>query len=155
MTNYFYCKSWFWAKKRPTEMWTEDQARKAHNDRKTYTVLVREVEHPYAVVEVANDFVALTFLDDLLRQSMSYHFTEVEPGKLFLSMVTHREFDGDTDEVRIGHSYIFNQDGGLIIRKRTFSPNGLEEANSSTDVSRNYEKYPDFGDYEHLLKVER
>ncbi len=155
MTKYFYCKSWFWAKKRPTEMWTEEQARKAHDDRKTYTVLVKDVERPYAVVEVANDFVGVTFLDEKLRQSLSYQFEEVEPGKLFLSMATHREFDGDNDQVKAGNSYIFNQDGSLIIRKQSFNPQSLEEANSSTDVSGNYENYPDFGEYDHLLKVER
>lgn len=155
--KYFYCKSWFWAKKRPTEMWTEEQARQAHKERKTYSVLVNDAERPYAVIDVAGNtnFVGVTFLDDLLRESLSYHFKEVRPGKLFLSMATHREFDGDKDQVLMGHSYIFNQDGSLIIRKQAFNPHSLEEANSSTDVNGNYEKYPDFGDYDHLLKVER
>ena len=70
-------------------------------------------------------------------------------------MATHREFDGDNDQVKAGNSYIFNQDGSLIIRKQSFNPQSLEEANSSVDVSGNYENYPDFGEYDHLLKVER
>jgi hypothetical protein len=155
--NFFYCKSWFLAKKRPTEIWSEEQARRAHDERRPYTVLVNDLERPYAVIDVAGDtgFVGVTFLDDLLRESLSYHFKEVEQGNLFLSMATHREFDGDKDQVRLGDSYIFSQDGKLIIRKQSFNPQSLEEANSSADVSGNYEKYPDFGSYDHLLKIER
>lgn len=153
--KYFYCKSWFWAKKRPTNMLDEDQARQAHERRETYTVLVNDAERPYAVVEVANDFVGVGFLDDMLRNNLSYQFEEIEPGKLFLGMATSREFDGDLGQVTLGTSYIFSQDGGLNIRKQFFNPHNLEEAKSSTDVSGNYESYPKFGEYAHLLKVER
>lgn len=155
--NFFYCKSWFWAKKRPTEIWSEEQAKQAHDERRTYTVLVNDLERPYAVIDVAGNtnFIGVTFLDDFLRESLSYHFKEVEPGKLFLSMATHREFEGDKDQVKLGTSYIFNEDGKLTIRKQSFNPQNLEEANSSTDVSGNYERYPEFGEYDHLLKIDR
>ncbi|WP_417360389.1 hypothetical protein [Gallaecimonas pentaromativorans] len=155
--NFFYCKSWFWAKKRPTEVWSVEQAKKAHDERRPYTVLVNDSKRPFAVIDVAGstNFVGVTFLDHFLRESLSYHFKEVEPGKLFLSMATHREFDGEKDQVKEGNSYIFNTHGELIIRKKSFSPLGLEETKSLTDVSRNYEKYPTFGDYDHLLKAER
>ncbi|EHD0090561.1 hypothetical protein ACA689_000894 [Vibrio vulnificus] len=155
--NYFYCKSWFWSKKRPTEIWSEEQAKQAHDECRTYTVLVNDRERPYAVIDVAGStrFVGVTFLDDLLRESLSYHFKEVELGKLFLSMATHRYFDGDKDQVKLGNSYIFNEDGKLIIRKQSFNPQSLAEVISSTDVSGNYDKYPNFGEYDYLLKVER
>lgn len=153
--KYFYCKSWFWAKKRPTDLLNKTQAKQAHDKKQKYTVLVNDTEQPYAVIEIANDFVGVGFLDDMLRNNLSYQFEEVEKEKLFLSMVTSREFDGDKDQVTLGTSYIFSQDGGLNIRKQFFNPHNLQESRSSTDVSKNYESYPKFGEYAHLLKVER
>ena len=50
----FYCKSWFRAKKRPTEVWTEEQARSAHVNKQYYTVLVDSIERPYCFLEVAD-----------------------------------------------------------------------------------------------------
>lgn len=152
-----YCKSWFWAKKHATNILTEEQARKAHNERERYTVLVNSTERPYAVIDVVGGegFVGVTFLDEVLRESLSYNFKEIEAGKLFLSMATHREFFDDKDQVRLGTSYVFNQDGGLIITKESFEPHTLKEARSTTDVSGNYEDYPNFGEYDHLLEADR
>jgi hypothetical protein len=64
-----------------------------------------------------NDFIGVDFLDEFLRESLSYQFEEVESGRLFLSMATHREFDGEKDQVLSGCSYIFKQDGKLILRE--------------------------------------
>ena len=155
--EYFYCKSWFWAKKRPTKMWSEKQARRAHDERKTYTVLVNSFEKPYAIIDVAGNtnFVGVTFLDDFLREFLSYNFKEIKLGELFLSMAVHREFYDKSDQIKIGNSYIFNKNGDLVIRKKTFNPQSLDETNVSIDTSGNYEKYPNFGQYDNLLKMER
>ena len=155
--KYFYCKSWFWAKKRPTEIWSEKQARQAHKERKKYTVLVNNIEKPYAVVDIAGNtnFIGVTFLDDLLRDFLSYNFKEIKPEELFLSMAVHRDFYDKKNQIKKGSSYIFNQNGSLIIRKKSFNPQSLDETNISIDTSGNYEKYPSFGQYDYLLKTER
>lgn len=136
-------------------MWTEEQARKAHKERRQYTVLVNDAERPYAVIEVSGDFVGVTFFDDLLRESLSYQFQETEPGKLFLSMATYREFPSDTNNASSGTSYIFKQNGDVSIRKQSISSKSIEESKSTADVSGNYEQYPEFGQYEGLLRTER
>jgi len=156
MGEIHYCKSWFSAKRRPTVVWDEQQARRAHQDRTQYTALLGSLERPSHVVLVVDKFVAVDFLDEELREELSYHFKEIEPGHIFLTMATHREFDGDTDEVTGGTSYIFKQDGSGFIRRETFNPHVLDEAQtSSLDVTGNYDRYPDFGDYDHLTARER
>jgi len=151
----FYCKSWFRAKKRPTEMWTEDRARDAHVSKSLYTVLVESIETPFCFLEINNGFAGVGFLDDHLRESLYYAFKEITAGKLFLSMATYREFDGDTDNVALGTTYIFSPDGLVKIRKQSFKPASLETAETSADVSQNYTPFPNFGEYDDLIRVER
>lgn len=86
---------------------------------------------------------------------MTYAFQEVEAGKLFLSMATHREFEGETDKVISGISYIFKQDGTVQIRREFFNPHRFETATTSSDVSTNYSEIPEFGEYGDFIKIER
>ena len=70
-------------------------------------------------------------------------------------MATYREFEGETDKVVNGTSYMFAQDGATQIRREFFNPHRLETANSSSDVSMNYDVMPEFGEYDRLIRVER
>ncbi|NHZ66970.1 lytic transglycosylase [Massilia genomosp. 1] len=151
----FFCKSWFRAKKKPTEVWSEDQAKLAHANKRTYTVLVDSVDEPYCFLDIAEGVVGVGFLDEFLRESLTYAFQEIEPGKLFLTMATHREFDGSADKVTSGISYLFEQNGSVEIRREFFNPHRLETVASTADVSSNYSAMPDFGNYDDLIRVER
>lgn len=155
MANVHYCKSWFAAKQRPTEIWDETRARSAHEQRKPYTILIGDLDRPTHVIEINNAFVGVEFLDDKLREALSYQFREYEPGKLFLNMATYREFDGDADRVRIGTTYVFDRSGTVKIRRETFEPHGIEEAEGTLDVTGNFDSYPEFGQYAHLCVRER
>lgn len=153
--KYFYCKSWFRAKKVVTEMLSCEAARIAHTKGQPYTVLVDCETRPTAFIEVTKNFVSVGFLDENLRENLSYAFDTVDDGKVFLSMATYRDFQGDTDTVESGSCYIFRENGAVSIKRQTFSPATSEVANGVTDVSGNYASYPAFGRYEQLLKVER
>jgi hypothetical protein len=151
----FFCKSWFRAKKKPTEVWTEEQARSAHLSKKLYTVLVGSPEKPFCFLEINDKFVGVGFLDDRLRESLYYAFKEVEPGKLFLSMATYREFHGDSDAIVSGTTYTFERSGIVKIDRQFFNPHSQEVAESTADVAANYTCWPEFGEYGDLVRVER
>ncbi|MES9906175.1 MAG: hypothetical protein ABW168_26285 [Sedimenticola sp.] len=155
MSELTYCKSWFRAKKCATKILDENQAREAHEKKQEYTVLVGDPNHPHCFIEIYNDFVGVGFLDEQLRESLTYQFQEVELGELFLSMATYRDFDGETDKVLSGSSYLFSQDGKIQIRKEAFNPHSLEVSDTKGDVSGNYESYPSFGDYFQVTIAER
>jgi len=150
-----YCKSWFRALKEPTELWAPDQAEKAHKNRQPYGVLIGDPKAPVCFLEVNNDFVGVGFLDEKLRENLTYQFQEIEPGQLFLTMATYREFEGDTDQVTSGTSYYFSVNGSIKIEREKFDPHKLEVSENKGDVSGNYEKYPDFGGYDSLIRSER
>jgi hypothetical protein len=151
----YFCKSWFRAKKKPTTIWSRDLAKSAHDNKQPYTVLVDSVDRPYCFIDIAAGVVGVGFLDNFLRESLTYTFQEIEPGKLFLTMATHREFDGDTDKVVSGISYLFDQDGSIEMRREFFNPHRLEIATSTSDLSSNYSETPKFGHYDHLIQIER
>jgi hypothetical protein len=151
-----FCKSWFRAKKCPTEMWDAERARQAHNAGSLYTVLIGDPERPTHFIEVTSRFYGVGFLDDHLREYLSYAFQATETGDLFLSMATFREFDGDGDQVVSGTSYVFSTTGDVDIQRQTFRPRPLKEsAATRTDVSALYEPVPRFGCYDALLQQER
>ncbi len=70
-------------------------------------------------------------------------------------MATHREFEGETDKIASGISYIFKQDGTVQMRREFFSPYRLEVSTTSSDVSANYSLMPEFGEYDDFIKIER
>jgi len=150
-----YCKSWFRAKKRPTEVWSEEQAREAHLSKQLYTAVIGVVEKPFCFLEINDKFVGVGFLDERSRESLYYAFKEIEPGTLFLSMATYREFEGDTDSVSLGTTYVFGPEGTVKMQRQHFNPHSKEVAYSSTDVSGNYSVWPEFGEYDELIRVER
>lgn len=150
-----YCKSWFRAKKRPTEIWSEEKARAAHTSKQLYTALIGSPGNPSCFLEINDKFVGVGFLDENLREYLYYSFKEVEPGKLFFSMATYREFNGDTDKVLAGTTYIFNRDGSVKVQRQHFEPNKIEAMDTSADISGNYSSWPEFGKYDELIRVER
>ncbi len=156
MSEVFYCKGWFRAKKRALEPYTAVQAQALHEGGELYCALIGSHTNPTCFLEVKRGFVGVGFLDEKLREVLSYSFQEEEPGKLFLSMATHREFEPNSDKVLKGTSYIFSLDGKLIIRREVFSPSHkLDSAERTTDISANWEPFPKFGSYGHLVKAER
>lgn len=54
-----------------------------HANGTLYTVFVGLVEHPTCFLEVKNDFVGVSFLDDHLRALVEYVSVESSPDMLF------------------------------------------------------------------------
>jgi hypothetical protein len=99
----YYCRSWFRAKKKPTELWSGEKAEAAYRQRARASLLYRYRRQDHGV----------GFLDERLRESLTYAFKEVDVGKLFLAMAVHREFEGQTDKVASGVTYTFDQSGAV------------------------------------------
>jgi hypothetical protein len=136
-------------------MWDEAKGRAAHEKRQLYTALVGSSTTPECFVESTGHSIGVGFLDELLREHLSYEFQEKHPGRLFLSMATERKFDGDTDKVIWGITYYFDEDGHVAIEEEDFVGDTLISAETYLDVSANWERYPDFGDYESIARKDR
>lgn len=143
------------AKKRPIDIWDEQEARKAHGSRHPYTVLAGDPNFPECVAEVINDYIGVEFLDADLRVYLSYQFQELEPGRVFLTMATHRTFQENTSIVASGTTYFFKPNGIVDIEDQDFVTETISTRQTKADVSGNWDTYPVFGEYVSLLKAER
>jgi hypothetical protein len=60
------------------------------------------------------------------------------------------------DQVLDGRTVVFKEDGSTIYRAgRHGDARQLVQPGPSRDVSKHWEPYPEFGEYEHLLKRDR
>jgi hypothetical protein len=151
-----YARGWFRARKRLTDPLTHAQARALHDAGALYCALIGDPQRPNCFLELGRGFAGVGFLDERLREVLSYQFQVRAPGRLFLSMATWREFDGTSDAVRQGTTHVFQEDGRVAIRRETFLPaHAAETAEGRVDVGGHWEDAPRFGDYDRLVRVER
>jgi hypothetical protein len=155
MSTLIFGKSWFRAKKRLTETWDESKAMTAHEQRQPYAAVIGNEGRCQCFIEANNDYIGVGFLDNSMREFLSYQFQEIEPGRLFLTMATHREFDGETDQVTFGTTYYFKPDGCVTVESDDVAAAQLATKELRTDVSGNWETYPAFGEYCSLVRVGR
>lgn len=152
-----YAKRWFRGKKRVTEPWDEARARKAHERKETYVATVYRDEDLYCFLEIAKGSVCVGILDELKREYLTYTFQLFQPGKLFLSSARQRTFEEETDNVLHSTIFYFKQEGSVTVAEyngRT-KEGSSKESVDKIDLSKNWEDYPDFGEYDSLIRLER
>ncbi len=160
-THISYCTQWSRYGKRPYEVFSEGEARKRHKDGKLYTALLGGDEHPHCFLEVsAFRSVCVEFLDSALRTYFHYSFQEMRPNELFMSMSRRPEFPNEVDEPDRATVLYFETDGRLLIERYEAHADGIGskivgEEERIVDVSRNWEPYPEFGDYGGLARLDR
>ncbi|HPO17221.1 MAG TPA: hypothetical protein PLI09_27555 [Candidatus Hydrogenedentes bacterium] len=178
MFEILYCDSWFWKRRKSVDDLSEAEACQRHKKRKEYTAVLGGFEHPSIVVEVVNRMVAVTYLDRLLRMERTLKFQEKKPEHLFLTMAIRRryceataemiarlesgrkdpghpwgQFLADADRVLDGRTIVFNEDGSTLYRASKHGDSRqLVQPGPQCDVTANWEPYPEFGHYDHLLK---
>lgn len=152
----FYCDAWFRSKNTAVGPISEEAAKVRHVAGKPYVALIGSNATPSCFVEVLldKDMVGVGYLDEKGREYLTYQFQCMDSERLFLTMATYREFSAD-GKVSVGTSYIFNKEGGLVIRCEKFNPHEVEEANANFDPTGNYEKIPAFGDYSGVIRKDR
>lgn len=153
----YYCKTWSISYKEPIDLWSENKARKKHMAGESYTALIGSDSIPSCFINIMKNsgWVSTSFLDEHLREYLLYNFKVMNGDTLFLSMAVYREFDGDTDLVINGTTYHFKEDGHTIIKEDNILNNKSERSETYSDVSGNYDKFPEFGNYDFLIRKER
>ncbi|MEA9396577.1 hypothetical protein [Lelliottia amnigena] len=150
-------------KKKPINLLSEAQAKILHSSGKPYTVLIDSDKEPTCFIEVIKDkkMVGVGFLDEQQKEYLMYQFQLLESGRLFLSMAVYREFAEHPGEgagilnVAHGTTYLFDEDGKTVVREEKFNPYTLEESQTIADVTGNYDVFPEFGEYDSLIRKER
>ncbi|OCG64081.1 hypothetical protein A9G48_03915 [Gilliamella sp. wkB18] len=118
--------------------------------------------YPYCYVTIVprNKHVGVYFIDNEGRTYLKYLFDEVKEDRtLFLEEVWFYQFipGNSSEEQEYRMHFAFDQDGNYAARKYIDSKGKYEdyEGNQKLDFSGLYEKYPEFGQYEGIIQLER
>lgn len=113
----------------------------------------------YVTVVPKNKHIGINFLDYAGRKYLSYLFHEVKEDRtLFLQEIWSYYFtteSGDKEDYRI--HFVFDEEGKINYRKYDDENEKFEdyESNRKFDVTGLYESYPNFGEYESLIRIDR
>lgn len=149
-----YGLEWYASGKKIIEPMTEEEARIRHENRERYTAVLGG-ERPHCCLEFRSRGVFSVFFDMHLREYLQYQFNEKEPGRLFLVEAIYREYDGDSEKLIKATISNFSTDGKVFTSITDYSDNSVMEANSTVDVTKNYDTWPAFKDYYNLIQKER
>jgi hypothetical protein len=160
-----YCFKWNVRRKRPGVTLSEAEARARHAKGDEYTAVIAPPAgngYPILVTPVwKNDFVAVTFLDEVGRQYMEYSFTRNDETRLFLDRVFIWTYPDDDPKLHLADSVKredirYREDGYVkrIVIDETESIKDTTEY-SGVPVDDNWEPVPEFGDYRSIARRER
>jgi len=150
-----YCEGWFRHFKKISGLLSEEEAKNREKNGEVYTVIIGDHENPFCFIEINKGFYGVSFLDDYKREFLSYNFDEQENGLLFLKEAINTEFEGNSDNMLKNTAYWFTPDGNVKIGESKPPFQKVEVIEKKADVSRNWEKKPEFGKYENLIKKDR
>ncbi len=151
----YYCDEWSDIKKKPWNILDERTAYTCHQKHEPYTAVLTEDEKPQYIVNVTNEWVSVSFYDDFTRKYLNYDFEVMNDGKIFLRTAMYWEYDDETDKEVSSLILGFREDGYIAMEKRDFTTGSVEEREINDTLERNWDVFPDFGQYIHLCKEER
>ncbi|MBS7566739.1 hypothetical protein KHS38_20205 [Mucilaginibacter sp. Bleaf8] len=151
------------AKVKSGKLSASDVAKENHNKKLHYEfcVFTESEDVPYCYVSVIprNKHIGVNFLDEAGREYLAYAFHEIrEDHTLFLREIWYYHFASEAakdEEYRI--HYAFDEQGDINYRKYDEKNQKIQdfEGNKRFDISGLYEAYPEFGQYESLIRLER
>eukprot|EP01133_Synstelium_polycarpum_P018573 gene18573-22225_t len=141
---------------------TEGLAKYCHSKNVYYPITVFEQETPICFMENRTKSFAVRFLDERLFWYVAMNYSKYNDGKMFLDEIWIREYmHKETEELRDLKSdqhYQFTIQGDLKITTETIIRDGetqisreVKQASEPVNVSQNWQKIPEFGDYYGLI----
>lgn len=151
----YYCDEWSDIKKKPWNIFDEHTAYLQHQEKQPYTAILAENEKPEYIVNVTKEWVSVGFYDELTRKYLNYDFEVISAGKLFLRTAMYWEYDDETNKELNSLIIGFREDGYIAMEKRDFKTGSVEEREAKDTLEKNWDVFPEFGQYLHLCREER
>lgn len=150
-----YCDKWSNIKKKPWHIISESEATINHKNGQPYTVILSSEGQPKYIVNVTNKWVSVSFFDKFFRKYLQYDFIVKENKRIFLRTIMYWEYKDNTDIELKNMIFGYQENGHIYMEQRDFKTGEIEERETEDDVSRNWDLYPEFGEYSYLCKEER
>lgn len=148
-----YCKKWWLQKKCPIDILDVKTAKQNHLKGEGYTaVLSRDGIIEY-IIEISEKDIFVRFMNENKERYLTYAFNRKSKKDIFLNAAYFYNYnDAIQTEMMV---FSFNEEGELYMEKRNLINGDVETRESIVDVSCNWEKYPEFGEYSGLAVLER
>lgn len=150
-----YCDKWWLHRKEPTGILDLSTAEKRHETGKNYTAVLCEDNIVEYVIEVSAKSIIVRFMNDDINVYLTYIFQRKSEDNIFLSSAYYYKYGNGGDKETELITYRFTENGELYMEKDDLISDEVEEKESVVDVSGNWDKFPNFGKYDHLIEEER
>lgn len=148
-----YCNKWWLKKRCPVGIYKVEEAYKRHTNGEPYSVVITENNVVKYVLDILKNCVIVRFMNEKILPYLIYEFQVVDKEDIFLKTASYYEYNTEKKEESI--IFNFKKNGKIVIERRNFKTNEVEEKEITDDVNGNWDKYPGFGEYDMLLKEER
>ena len=150
-----YCDKWSATKKKPWTVIDIDKAQNNHINNIPYTAIVQKNGNVKSVVEIADKYITVAFMNEKMSPYLFYNFDIKDSSNIFLSSAYYYSYDEKGDDELELVAFRFTENGHIIMERRNYITGDVEEKYLNGDVGPNWDKFPEFGEYEHLLREER
>ena len=147
-----YCKEWSLFRKEPHCIISEAEAKDKHINGESYAAVIYEEEKVKNVLEINGDSLTVRFYNENQECYLLYGFVK-KGDKLFLNAAYHYLYDNGEDiEMTL---FNFKDTGEVFMERRNNVSGEVEQREAIVDVTCNWEEFPQFGEYQGVVKVER
>ena len=147
-----YCKQWSLFKKQPHCIISESEAKNKHINGESYVAVIYEAEKIKNVIEIDKVSLTVRFYNENQENYLLYGFAK-KGVKLFLNAAYHYLYDnGEKIEMTL---FNFKETGELFMERSNNASEEVEQRDAIVDVVCNWEVFPQFGEYQGVIKVER
>lgn len=160
ITDVTYSKRFSRLAGKPTGPLSAEQAHKRHASGEPYAVTLGEPTSPDAVIDVVwkNDHVGVWFYDEKVRPSVHFSF-DVRTDRLFLEFVTNWKYPDGAVLLNQAHQIeeVRYTPKGIVRHERKDKGAGerIIYDISDVDVSLNWERIPEFGNWDSIARFDR
>lgn len=153
--NIDYCDEWLESERKVLNLFDAEWARRRHESRQRYVAIIGGIGDARFIVDVSNEWVSVSFLDDLFRKWLQYDFESKPGGRLFLKSANHWKYEGDSDHEVSLKVFNFSEDGLTIMADHDVPGGTISRRETRASVAENWDAYPSFGEYRALCRCER
>ena len=144
-----YCCLWQDAKRKAQQLIAPERAEALHRQGEPYTVVFYVQNHVRYAVTVSKNGVTVRFYNADQMPECYYEYQPADADRMFLRTITY--FTCENERVIRKKIYSYNPRGILNVSDCDLINGTRAESERSVDLSRNWERYPEFEDYDHLL----
>jgi len=151
-----YCDKWSILKKGPWNLIDKAKARENHTGRIPYTAIIQDnYDNVTHVIEITDKYLLVNFMNKFTSPYLCYNFIVKDSDNIFLSAAYCTSYDEKSNRELLLMNVSFKENGDVVMERRDLVTGDVDERENKMDPKRNWDKYPEFGSYNHLLVEER